>query len=317
MAKEQTRKTEAAEANVTRVRAVTTPTAVKNLQTWLRECLFTIVENDDGGLRFARVIARHLLKGNHRGEEVFTVEVPKKAGEDWCDIAAMEMWSKLQTETANLGGLQKYALYAYHTGDNEAHTSRFIVRLQGYNEEDEGGEGLNSENPDKAGLVSQAMRHAEVYAKAMSGMVMGLMSGYQTTLSRQAAMIEKLMDDKLEGMEVIQEMLSAKDERDVKLIQAKAKAKGVEELVGKLGVLLPAVANKISGKELFPVQESTVMMTTKAVLTSIMSDQEKVDRLMAMLSPEEGIALMNLYESVSARDKEEASKALVKKEDAE
>lgn len=312
MAKEQTRKIEAPEGNVTRVRASTVSSAVRNIQTWLRECLFTIIEGDDGGVRFARVIARHLVKGNHRGEEVFTIDVPKKAGEEWCDLAGMEMWSKLQTETASLGGLQKYALYAYHTGDNEAHTSRFIVRLQGYNDEDDA-DGINSENPDKTGLVSQAMRHAEVYAKAMSGMVMGLMSGYQATMSRQTSMIEKLMDDKLEGIEAIQEMLSMKDERDVKMIQARAKAKGIEDLVGKLGILLPAVANKVSGKELFPVQESSVMMMTKGLLGSIMANPDRVDQIMGMLSAEEQIALMNLYESISTKDKEDKEKALALK----
>lgn len=304
MAKETSRKTETPEGNVTRVRASTVSSAVRNIQTWLRECLFTIIEGDDGGIRFARVIARHLVKGNHRGEEVFTIDVPKKAGEDWCDLAGMEMWSKLQTETASLGGLQKYALYAYHSGDNEAHTSRFIVRLQGYNDEDDA-DGINSENPDKTGLVSQAMRHAEVYAKAMSGMVMGLMSGYQATMSRQTSMIEKLMDDKLEGIEAVQEMMSMKDERDVKMIQARAKAKGIENLVGKLGVLLPAVANKISGKPIFPVEDSSMMMMVRALFTSMATNPERLDKLMGMLSPEEGIAFMNLYEQISAKDKEE------------
>lgn len=307
MAKE--RKIEEAESKVTRIRATTTPTAVRNLQTWLRECLFSIVETDDGALRFARVVARQLVKGNRRGEEVFSMEVPKKAGEDWCDLGGMEIWSKLQAETASLGGLQKYALYAYHSGDNEAHTSRFIVRIQGV-DEDEDAEGLNSESPDKTGLVSQAMRHAEVYAKAMSAMVMNMVSGSQAMISRQAAMIEKLMDDKVAALDLLTEMSDVKDERDVKLIQARAKAKGVEELIGKLGVLLPAVANKVSGKELFPVQESATHMMTKGLLGSIMANPERVEKIMGLLAPEEQIALMNLYETVSTIEE----KGLVKKQ---
>jgi hypothetical protein len=307
MAKE--RRIEEAESKVTRVRATTTPTAVRNLQTWLRECLFSIVEADNGALRFARVVARQLVKGNRRGEEVFSMEVPKKAGEDWCDLGGMEIWSKLQTETASLGGLQKYALYAYHSGDNEAHTSRFIVRIQGVDEEEEG-DGLNSESPDKTGLVSQAMRHAEVYAKAMSAMVMNLASSSQAIISRQSSMIEKLMDDKLAGIETMQEMYDVKEERDIKMIQARAKAKGIENLVSKLGVLLPAVANKISGKPIFPVEDSSMMMMVRSLFTSMATNPERLDKLMAMLSPEEGIAFMNLYEQISAKDKDEEEKSL-------
>lgn len=299
------RKTEdVQEVRAVKVRATTTPTAVKNLQTWLRECLFSIVDGDDGTLRFFRVVCRQLVKGNKRGEEVFYIDVPKKAGEDWCDTAALEIYGKLQTETATLGGLQKYALYAYHSGDNEAHTSRFVLRLQGL-DEDEDEDGLNSESPDKTGLTSQAMRHAEVYAKTMSGMVMQLMGSYQATISRLAAMNEKLLDDKLENIETISEMMESRDERDVKIMQGKAKAKGIQELVGKLGVLLPAAVNKMAGKPLFPVEDSSLMMMTRALFTSMAANPEKLDKLMAMLSPEEGVAFMNLYEQISAKDREE------------
>lgn len=296
---------------LTRVRMNSTPTAVKNLQTWLRECLFLITEDDDAA-RFSRVVCRQLVKGNKRGEEVFFTEVPKKAGEDWCDTAALEIYGKLQTETATLGGLQKYALYAYHSGDNDAHTSRFVVRLQGVDEDDDE-DGLNSESPDKTGLVSQAMRHAEVYAKAMSGMVMSLAGTYQGTISRQANMIEKLLDDKLEGIETIQEMVQAKDERDVKLIQARAKAKGVEGLVSRLGLLLPAVANRVAGKPIFPVEDTSMMMMVRSLFTSMATNPERLDKLMSLLSPEEGIAFMNLYEQISAKDEKDGKEAALAK----
>jgi len=305
------RKTEQAESTVTRVRATTTPTAVRNLQTWLRECLFNIVEAEDGILRFNRVVCRQLVKGNKRGEEAFSIDVPAKAGEDWCDLAGLEIWGKLQTETATLGGLQKYALYAYHSGDSEAHTSRFLIRIQGVSD-DEDEEGLNSENPDKVGLVSQAMRHAEAYAKAMSGMMAGMLGSYQGTISRQASMIEKLLDDKIEGIDTMREMLDGRDEQEVRMVQARAKAKGVSDLVSRLGVLLPAVANKVAGKAIFPVEDSSMMMMVRALFTSMATNPERLDKLMGMLSPEEGIAFMNLYEQISAKDTEE--KALAKKD---
>lgn len=303
------RKTENPEGRNVRIKAITTPTSVRNLQTWLRECLFSIVDGDDGTLRFARIVCRQLVRGNRRGEEVLTVEVPAKAGEDWCDTAALDIHGKLATEAATLGGLQKYALYAYHSGDNEAHTSRFVIRLQN-DEDDDGGDGLNSENPDKQGLVSQAMRHAEVYAKTMSGMVMSLMGSYQATISRQNSMIEKLLEEKMSGMETMQEMIEAKDERDVKMIQARAKAKGIEDLVGRLGVLLPAVANKVTGKPIFPVEDTSLMMMTRALITSIMADPERAEKILAMLPPEQGIALMNLYESISSSEKEKEGQAV-------
>jgi hypothetical protein len=235
------------------------------------------------------------------------LDVPKKATDEWCDISALEIHSKLQNETASLGGLQKYALYAYHSGDFENHTARFIVRIQGVTD-DEDEDGLNSEGPDKTGLVSQAMRHTEASNRTMVALVQGLVGTYQSTISRLAAMNEKLLDDKLASMELIQEMQEDQDNRQAKAMTAKAKAKGVEQLVGKLGLLLPALANKVSGKAIFPVEDTSLMMMTRSLITSIMTNPERAEKLMTLLSPEEGIALMNLYESVSAKDKEDGEK---------
>jgi hypothetical protein len=293
----------------TRVRANNTPTAVKNLQTWLRECLFTISEDDDAA-RFSRVVARQLVKGNKRGEEAFYVDVPKKAGEDWCDTAALEIWGKLQNETASLGGLQKYALYAFHSNDSESHISRFIVRIQGVDEEDDNNDGLNSEAPDKTGLTSQAMRHAEVYAKTMSGMVMGQISAYQGTVQRLTTMVENLLEDKMQNIEAMKAVMDEKEERDIRVLKEKTKAEGMKDLIGRLGVLLPAVANKVAGKPIFPVEDSSMMMMAKALFTSMAANPEKLDKIMSILSTEEQIAFMNFYEEISSRNKEEADKEL-------
>ena len=304
------------EGKVTRVRASTVSTAVRNLQTWLRECLYSVVEGDDGAQRFARVVVRQLTKGNRKGEEAFSLDVPKKASDDWCDTAALEINGKLQNEVASLGGLQKYVIYAYHSGDYETHTARFIVRLQGLSDEDEE-DGFNSEGPDKAGLVSQSMRHSEASNRTMVALVQGLAGTFQSTISRLTAMNEKLLDDKIGMMELIQAMQDDKDNRDARAMTAKAKAKGVEQLVGRLSLLAPALVNKVAGKPIFPVEDSSLMMMTRSLITSIMADPERAEKIMGMLAPEQGIALMNLYEQVSAKDKEEEGEggggALVKK----
>lgn len=308
---EKKRKTEGESetGKVTRVRTSSVTTAVRNLQTWLRECLYAVVEDDDGALRFARVVVCQLVKGNKKGEEAFSVDVPKKAGDDWCDTAALDIHAKLQNETASLGGLQKYAIYAYHSGDYENHTARFIIRLQGVNDDDDD-DGLNSEGPDKTGLVSQCMRHTEASNRTMVALVQGLVGTYQSTISRLAAMNEKLLDDKLASMELIQDMQEDKDNREAKALTAKAKAKGVQDLVGRLGVLLPAMANRVAGKPIFPVEDSSMMMMVRSLFTSMATNPEKLDKLMGLLSPEEGIAFMNLYEQISAKDKEEAEKEI-------
>lgn len=290
-------------AKFTRVRTNHVTTAVRNLQTWLRECLYSVVEDDSGALRFARVVVRQMTKGNKKGEEAFSIDVPQRASDDWCDTCALDIHSKLSNEVASLGGVQKYALYAYHSGDYDQHTARFIIRMQGVTDDDE--EALDSEGPDKVGLISQCMRHTEAANRTMVALVQGLVGSYQSTISRLASMNEKLLDDKVEQIELIQEMIASKDERDAKALTAKAKAKGVEQLVGRLSLLAPALVNKVAGKPIFPVEDSSLMMMTRSLITSIMADPDRAEKLMAMLAPEQGIALMNLYEQISTKEKEE------------
>lgn len=285
-----------------KLRPTSTPVAVKDLEKWLRECLYLSVEEGEEGTtpRLTRIVARQLVKGNKRGEEVFHADVPRKAGESWPESASMELYGRLQSEAANLGGLQKYALYAYHSGDDEHHTSRHVIRIQGV-DEDEEESGLESESPDKTGLTSQAMRHAEAYARQMTGMVMTLASTFSSTLNRQSAMIEKLLAEKADSLDTMQVLLDDREAREVKMIQARAKARGTEDLISKLGLLLPAAVNRITGKPVFPVSDTSVMMMTRGLLTSLVSDPERLKQIMPMLSMEETLAFNNLLETVSAK----------------
>lgn len=273
-----------------------TPVTVKNIAKWLRENLY-LIKDDEAGSRFNRVLCRHLVKGNKKGEEVFFIDVPKKAKDDWSENAALDIYGRLSAESATLGGLQKYALYSFHSDDNENHTSRFVVRMQGA--EDDDGDDLDSEGPDKQGLTSQAMRHAEAYAKINTSAQMTLLSNFQTLVSRQSAMIEKLLDARLSSIDAIEELLQKKEEREINLIQARSKADATKAVADKLGLLLPAVANRIAGQNLFPVQANAMMMMVKGLVTSIVADESKMQAIMAQLTPEQTIAFMNIVEEVS------------------
>lgn len=272
------------------------PVVVRNLSKWLRECLYLVKDGDTS--RFSRVLARHLVKGNKQGEEVFYIDVPKKAKDEWTETAAIDIYNRLQAEASTLGGLQKYALYAYHTDDNEHHSARFVIRIQGTDEDDDE-DGLNSEGPDKTGLTSQAMRHAEVLMKVNTGSQMTAISALQTLVNRQSQMIEKLMETRLQSIDVIEELITKKHEREIELMQADTKARAVRDVAGKLGLFIPALANKIAGQQLFPVQANAVMMMVKGLVTSIAADEDKMKQLVGLLNPEQTVAFMNVLEEVS------------------
>ena len=293
---------------IARVRTDNTPTTQRNLAKWLRECVYLAPE-EDSKARLARVVCSQITKGNKRGEEVFTLDVPKKVTDEWPDNAASEIYGKLQLETATLGGLQKYVLHAFHTGDSERHTSRFVVKLQGI--DDDEGDDLDSEGTGKDGQIAQQMRHSEASAKIAAAMMSTMVTGFNSMiarqsgmLERQSAMIEALMADKIAGIDAMRQLSDDAEEREIRLMQARAKAKGIENLVGKLGLLLPAAANKIAGKPIFPAQDHAVMMMVKGLFTSLAADEEKLKALATIMAPEQSVAFMNILEEVSAKTDE-------------
>lgn len=306
MAKEKTSSQSTALKEVPRIRTDNTPTTVKNLAKWLRECLYLAPE-EDSKARFSRVVCSQLIKGNKKGEEVFSLDVPRKATDEWPDSAAMEVWGKLQIETATLGGLQKYVLHAYHTGDNERHTSRFVLKLQGI--DDDEGDDLDSEGTGKDGQIAQQMRHSEALAKVNAGMMSTMVTGFNamigrqsSMLERQSAMIETLLADKIAGIESMRQLSDEAEEREIRLIQSRAKAKGVEKLIDRLGMLMPAAVNKIAGRAILPDRDPALMMLVKGFITSVAADDKKMEALASILSPEQAVAFMNILEEVSAKD---------------
>lgn len=301
-------KTKTEDKEIARVRTDNTPTAQRNLAKWLRECVYLAPE-EDSKARLARVVCSQITKGNKRGEEVFTLDVPKKVTDEWPDNAASEIYGKLQLETATLGGLQKYVLHAFHTGDTERHTSRFVVKLQGI--DDDEGDDLDSEGTGKDGQIAQQMRHSEASAKIAAAMMSTMVTGFNSMiarqsgmLERQSAMIEALMADKIAGIDAMRQLSDDAEEREIRLIQSRAKAKGVEKLIDRLGMLMPAAVNKIAGRAILPDRDPALMMLVKGFVTSVAADEKKMEALAQILAPEQAVAFMNILEEVSAKDKE-------------
>jgi hypothetical protein len=285
------------EGKLTKARIETSPVGARDVTRWLKQCLYMVAEDDEEPRRLVQIQCCHVTHGSKKGEHVFDVKVPKSANDDWADSTGLELYSRLQLEVSNLGGLQRYVLYAYHSGDNERHTARFVVRFEGTDEDDE----LTTETPTKEGLLAQLMRHNEVQQKVLVSMMGTLSQTSQSIISRLTAMNENLLNDKLESIEAMQAITADKDEREVKLIQAKAKARGVEDLVGRLGLLLPAIANKVAGQTIFPVQESAVTMMTKALVTSLATDEKRMEQFVAIMKPEEVVAFSNLFQALNTQ----------------
>jgi hypothetical protein len=121
----------------------------------------------------------------------------------------------------------------------------------------------------------------------------------QGLVSQLGGMVTELMEARRADFQLLEAAMSHKQERELEAMKATTKAKAIQSVADRLGLFIPAVANKIAGQNLFPVQANAVMMMVKGLVTSIAGDEEKMAKLMAMLSPEQSVVFMNVLEEVS------------------
>jgi hypothetical protein len=277
---------------------------VKKLEIWLREQLFRVLEEDDKA-RFHRVVVRQIVRGNKQGEEAFVVEVPKKAKEEWCSSAALDLFTRLQAEAPVLSGYQKYALYAFFNHDTANHVSRHLIGIQGSDEEEEGYE---TEGPDREGLLRGAQRHLEVAMKINAGQNMTVTQSQASLIGKLTTMLETSLEKQAASLDMLAELIEQRQQHEINAIKERTKAQAMEGIAKRVqDIIIPAIGNRITGADQTAVKRDALMLMTKGVLTAIASDETRMGKLMAMLSPEEQIGFMNLLETLSAKTNPDGS----------
>lgn len=279
---------------------------VKKLGAWIKTALLHVPDSDTPS-KLCRLTVRQVVKGNKSAEEVLSMDVPKKAGDDWAVATANELWTQVNAEAAVLGGVQKYFVYSYYSDDPESHASRFAMSVQTTDEEDEG---YTSEGTDKHGQISQLQRHIEVVMRVNSGQTMTVVSSQNALISKLTGMLEKQLEARMETIEMVEELARHKHEQELAQIREVTRAESLKAVAKRVSdMLIPAIANKLTGGAVYPIEGNPLLLMTKAIVTNMASNEDRMKKLMAILSPEEQIAFMNLYEELIKGDKD-------KKEDA-
>jgi hypothetical protein len=279
-------------------------TTVKKLEVWLREQLFRILEDDEKA-RFNRVVVRHIVKGNKQGEEAFTVDLPKKANEEWCGSAALDLFTRLQAEAAVLTGYQKYALYSYFNNDSDNHVSRMLIGIQGTDDQEEG---FETEGADKEGLLRGTQRHLEVAMKINATQNMTVAQTQGALIHKLSNMLENLLEKRAESLDLLEELIKEKHKQEIEVIKETSKAESMRGIAKRVqDILLPAIANRITGADQTAVKRDALFLMTKGVLTSIASNADTMGKIMESLSPEQQIGFMNLLETVSTKTNADGS----------
>ncbi len=267
------------------------------LERWIRQQV--LLDDDDKG-RCKKLILRHVAGGRY-GSEILAIPVPKKAIEDgWFQEATNDIEMRIVDDAEGLGGMQTYCVHSIYERRPDKPGSRFTIRETSA---DENMEDAESEPPTKTGIMSQMMRHNEA-AIRMSLMASGhVMTTLKNTVSRQAETIEKLINEKMEGLTTMERLRSEEVERRIMLQKAESDEKMRGEVFDKLAMLLPIAVNRISGKNLLPEKKTGTETVIQGLIDSITPEQ--LEKLQGVLSPAQLIALMEIFQSLHPETKKE------------
>jgi len=191
------------------------------------------------------------------------------------------------------GGVQKYVIQGLEENGTTTKSiiSRLTLRYTATRSEEETGFDSDSEPANAQGITAQIMRHNEAREridKAAWGNIINTQRLTIETLTEQNAV---LMQKHLDMIETIEELASARHQRELETMQETNKAENRQRVARTLTTLLPAVVKKLTGADIGPVTDPDTL-SMRAILQSLKEDQ--LEQITAILTPEQSMALLSM-----------------------
>jgi len=269
------------------------PATKKKFESWLKKQLF--IERRSEG-RCKSFVLRNANPGKLRAEthDVETVDIgdtspPVDKLNELVEDIANTILEAGDNDAEGLGGVQRYVVHAYYEHSDKP-VSRYTFRIMGEEEEGETDD-FDNEPATSKGQTAQAMRHAEAFAKIMTGAFGQAQQILLRTNARQSEQIEKFMETHMTIIELVSNLNDHKAARDLETRKQDYAEKMKEKLGEKLFPLLPVIANRIAGRPVLPGTHPQQMML-KAFSESL--TKEQMNGLMQVLNPEQVITVVEM-----------------------
>lgn len=273
-----------------------TDPVTQRVATWFAQVIHSTRESDKGDLATIKLF--HV--GPKKLDELWSEDFESGySPEDYARLIILEA----ESDAESMGGLQTYSLHAFY-GRRKSAGRKCRFRIQGTEDllsVDETSEGANAE-----GLLKQAYRHLEVTTKVALGSVEGMMRRMDRQLERSESRADALSDRHFAVLKLQEDLISQRQERELESLQAANKEKRLDEAVDAGKVLLPAIINRLAGKNVLPAANGNDLAIA-ALLDSV--DAEQVSKIMDgdIFKPAQLAALMELIQS-RAKASDEAKK---------
>lgn len=214
----------------------------KQFEGWLRHQLFVDIDNG----QCSKFILKHVTSASRAGHTVLTIDVPREEGQpddNWIQDNVKLIEETALADASGQGGVQGYVIFSFHGEDTDKPTARFSIRMAGEPNAEE--DDISSEPPTKTGIISQVMRHNEAIMRSSMMTTSTVMTLMQRTLAQQASVIEKLTEEKFNNINIVESLLSQKNERDIEAEKAKETMALKRKAFDTLSLVAPTLVNKM------------------------------------------------------------------------
>lgn len=268
--------------------------SVKKVAAFLRD-----VSNHRGGGKLELIL--HHLSANYRKSAIWSDD----AWAGTVDETASTIYEQAREHTASLGNVQRFVCNAYDRSEDSPterdvpfHSVAFKIEPQNLANDSDS---VSSEPATSEGLLGQLMRHNNELHRQSTHAMGTLTYHLARTVEKQSDQIEKLMADRIGTIEVMEELMSRKHDREISTQQTQAKISRDKELFEKIMQLGPVILNKLAGKEI--VRQKDTILESVVVQFMDTIKPEHLDRIAdsGVLDRQQMILFSTILEQVTKR----------------
>jgi len=267
----------------------------KRIEPWLKRQLYA--KNEKYGV-CEKIILRHMRVDGGAGSEVYTYladDDPSLMDPGAFEILINEI-AQASADHANgfAAGVQRYSLFSYFSL-LQTSPSNFPFYVQGETPEAVSADGVPTEPATKEGMIAMQMRHNDAILRTSVMAMGGVVATLQKMNSRLADQNEHLVDDRLNNLKLVEDLMSAKHERELDVRKQEKQFAITGELLDKVKVFIPFMVNKMAGSKIMPEPTTPESLLVRSIVETLTPQQ--MEGLKHILRPEQTIALLEVAEA--------------------
>lgn len=244
-----------------------------NLKRYLRGVF--LIEHKEGPC-FRLTLKHTVPKGPAEDVQNYNIGDSQEFTEEFVSQMQSKIENDAFADSEGHGGLQKYALYAYHVNDPNHSQSRLVFRM-GDAATDE--KDFESEPANERGMVSMLMRHTEALMRSQVMSTNNVLTTLQRENARLQAEKEKMEEHNLAAIRVREELLNQHHERLLVQTEVENNMAMKQDMYQKLMMLAPVAINKMAGQKILPENTSPMAMALRGLAESLTKDPDRLAKI--------------------------------------